>query len=447
MASRVKGFCPAHNVFTFANGVTFNSNFDNGNLADVEQGNKSYEYNIWTAPDAAPRDAASGSQSKNNAWFHFSVSGLPPSSSIKITVVNASSHSSLYKHDMRPVYKCKSSNNKWGRIRTPVKYIKKDGDGPTLSWEHQLQAADDKVYFCFTYPYTYSMVQEDLDAMNQHHNRLDDPHAIYWHRELLTTTNDGNRLDLVTISSCYGIDPDGNKEPLLDGVFPDASGDGSSRPLSFPQKQILWVSGRVHPGEVPCQHTIKGIFQLLLDPENVIARELRKRYVFKIVPMINPDGVIRGHFRMDQFGQNLNRYYSSPVPDLQGPIFAIKKLLNFYASEQRLALYLDCHAHASKRGCFIYGNVLDSVDDQVQNMLYCRLIALNTPHFDYEGCLFSREHMTRIDPGDRGAGLTAEGSGRVSTYLHYNLIHSYTLSAIIIVARVAMRFRPQSTIL
>ena len=35
--------------------------------------------------------------------------------------------------------------------------------------------------------------------------------------------------------------------------------------------------------------------------------------------------------------------------------------------------------------------------------------------------------MTRIDPGDRGAGLTAEGSGRVSTYLHYNLIHSYTL--------------------
>ena len=93
---------------------------------------------------------------------------------------------------------------------------------------------------------------------------------------------------------------------------------------------------------------------------------------------------------MDQFGQNLNRYYSSPVPDLQGPIFAIKKLLDCYASEQKLALYLDCHAHASKRGCFIYGNVLDSVDDQIQNMLYCRLIALNTPHFDYEGCLFSQ---------------------------------------------------------
>ena len=69
-----------------------------------------------------------------------------------------------------------------GAYSHPVKYIKKDGDVPTLSWEHRLQAADDKVYFCFTYPYTYSMVQEDLDAMNQHHNRLGDPHAIYWHR-------------------------------------------------------------------------------------------------------------------------------------------------------------------------------------------------------------------------------------------------------------------------
>jgi hypothetical protein len=49
---------------------------------------------------------------------------------------------------------------------------------------------------------------------------------------------------------------------------------------------------------------------------------------------------------------------------------------------------------------------------------------LNTPHFDYEGCLFSKDHMTRIDPGD---GMTAEGSSRVYSYLTHKLIHSYTL--------------------
>ena len=94
-------------------------------------------------------------------------------------------------------------------------------------------------------------------------------------------------------------------------------------------------------------------------------------------------------------------------------------------------MYLDFHAHASKRGCFIYGNVLDTFEEQVQNQLYCKLIAMNTPvipttissdivvieirvynslflqHFDYEGCLFSKEHMFRIDPGDQAKGLTA----------------------------------------
>ena len=39
---------------------------------------------------------------------------------------------------------------------------------------------------------------------------------------------------------------------------------------------------------------------------------LRKYFVFMIVPMINPDGVSNGHFRMDSFNRNLNRYYKNP---------------------------------------------------------------------------------------------------------------------------------------
>lgn len=127
---------------------------------------------------------------------------------------------------------------------------------------------------------------------------------------------------------------------------------------------------------------------------------------------------------MDQLGQNLNRFYTDPDPQKQPSIFALKSIIDYYAAEGKLAMYLDLHAHASKRGCFIYGNVVDSFNDQVQNQLFCRLIALNTPHFDYEGCLFSKDHMTRIDPGD---GMTAEGSSRVYSYLAHKLIHSYTL--------------------
>lgn len=47
-------------------------------------------------------------------------------------------------------------------------------------------------------------------------------------------------------------------------------------------------------------------------------------FVFMIVPMINVDGVFHGHFRMDVFGKNLNRYYIDPSNDKQPATFAIK---------------------------------------------------------------------------------------------------------------------------
>ena len=89
---------PGHNVFAFADlGVTFSSNFDNGNLARVERaGNSVSSFKVWTALD----NAGTEYQSKHGAWFNFSVTGLPMGCVLRIQVVNASNHSGLYKHDM-----------------------------------------------------------------------------------------------------------------------------------------------------------------------------------------------------------------------------------------------------------------------------------------------------------------------------------------------------------
>jgi murein tripeptide amidase MpaA len=47
-------------------------------------------------------------------------------------------------------------------------------------------------------------------------------------------------------------------------------------------------------------------------------------FTFILVPMINVDGVFHGHFRMDSFGKNLNRYYIKPDPTKQPSIYGIK---------------------------------------------------------------------------------------------------------------------------
>lgn len=39
---------------------------------------------------------------------------------------------------------------------------------------------------------------------------------------------------------------------------------------------------------------------------------MRKNFVFKVVPIINPDGVARGYYRLDTMAYNLNRFYLNP---------------------------------------------------------------------------------------------------------------------------------------
>ncbi|XP_075704297.1 cytosolic carboxypeptidase-like protein 5, partial [Rhinoderma darwinii] len=92
--------------------------------------------------------------------------------------------------------------------------------------------------------------------------------------------------------------------------------------------------------------------------------------------------------------------------------------------ESGIAFYVDLHGHASKRGCFMYGNYFTDENDQVENLLYPKLISLNSAHFDFMGCTFSEKNMYAKDKRD---GQSKEGSGRVAIHKATGIIHSYTL--------------------
>lgn len=57
------------------------------------------------------------------------------------------------------------------------------------------------------------------------------------------------------------------------------------------------ISARVHPGETVGSWMMKGVIDFLTDPDNEEAQMLRENFVFKIIPMLNPDGVINGNYR------------------------------------------------------------------------------------------------------------------------------------------------------
>ena len=94
-------------------------------------------------------------------------------------------------------------------------------------------------------------------------------------------------------------------------------------------------------------------------------------------------------------------------------------LLSIKPEESGIALYVDLHGHASKRGCFIYGNYFESEETQAENMLFPKLISLNTGHFDFTGCNFTERNMYLKD---RKEGLSKEGAGRVAMYKALGII-------------------------
>lgn len=85
-----------------------------------------------------------------------------------------------------------------------------------------------------------------------------------------------------------------------------------------------------------------------------------------------------------------------------------------------VAYYIDLHGHASKRGCFIYANNLQKFDDQVEALLYPKLMAINSQNFDFEACNFSLKNMMHKDKRD---GMSKEGSGRVAIHKTIGLLH------------------------
>lgn len=92
-------------------------------------------------------------------------------------------------------------------------------------------------------------------------------------------------------------------------------------------------------------------------------------------------------------------------------------------AQNQLFAYVDFHAHASKKGCFMFGNHIEEPQRQVENVLLPKLVAMNCLNFDMNECNFSERIMSVKDKN----GMSREGSGRVAVHKESGIAHCYTL--------------------
>jgi hypothetical protein len=151
--------------------------------------------------------------------------------------------------------------------------MKKKGGGFyfTLTFTVNFAHDNDEVFFSHCYPYTYSDCVEYLAkvCLPESKDKI--------RKTILCKTIAGNDCEMVIITNF------------------------TSRPEEIAVRRAIILCSRVHPGESNASYIMHGLLEYLIS-EDEGAKYLRSNFVFKIVPMLNPDGVIIGNYRCSLSG-------------------------------------------------------------------------------------------------------------------------------------------------
>jgi murein tripeptide amidase MpaA len=151
------------------------------------------------------------------------------------------------------------------------------------------------------------------------------------------------------------------------------------------------LTARVHPGESNSSWVMKGVLEFLCSqaPE---ARVLREKFVFKVVPMLNPDGVINGNYRCSLSGGDLNRKWKNPSKILHPTVYSTKEMCKDFQKERPIVLYCDFHGHSRRKSVFMYGNNFQEAPEATR--LYPLIMSKVCDQFSFPYSRFSM-HKTK----------------------------------------------------
>jgi len=185
------------------------------------------------------------------------------------------------------------------------------------------------------------------------------------------------------------------------------------------RREIVVMTARVHAAEIAASFKIEGILKFLTG-NSYEARNLRNIYIFKIVPILNPEGVLCGNSRCSLTGTDLNRRWDAPDEVLHPQIYYLKNLMHKLCEEKwQILVFCDLHGHTRKNGSFVYGcnkAANGGVCSWTKVRLLPRILAHHTPLFDYKECRF-------------GIGSSKHRTARVIVWKEFEVTNSFTFES------------------
>lgn len=171
--------------------------------------------------------------------------------------------------------------------------------------------------------------------------------------------------------------------------------------------QNLWVIARQHPGETMAEWWMEGFLGRLLDDDDPVARMLRSKARFHIVPNMNPDGSRAGNLRTNAAGANLNREWGKATIQNSPEVYYVEKAMEIDSPK----FCLDVHGDEALPYNFIAGaeGIPGYSDKQAANQ-EAFLTAYKTSSPDFQ---------TRI-----GYPISKPGTGNL-TMCTNNIAHTY----------------------
>ncbi|MDP3444529.1 MAG: M14-type cytosolic carboxypeptidase [Ignavibacteria bacterium] len=246
-------------------------------------------------------------------WFYFKISDVK-GKTLSFELRNMTGTYRNYPHEIfrnwvQPVLSYDNKN--WNRINT-VSY-----DDQLKTFSFKVSFDKDTAWIAYAHPYTLSFADTFTDLIKNNTNVQ---------IESIGKSVEGRDIRMITITN-----------PVK----------------SIKYKKVVMITALQHSGEDCGGYLMEGVIkELLADKQEM--QVMRDKFIFKLIPVMNPDGLFHGTSRYNWNMEDLNSKWNDDISDtvnisLVPEVVVVKKWAKeWFCGGNRIDIFFDVHSNSQQ---------------------------------------------------------------------------------------------------